>query len=97
MVATRGAIDIALKDLKREKSYAKATHNSWGAVFTAKGPIKSDDGEQGAGTIILKMLEREHLFDHLIVVTRWYGGKKLGGDRFRNVQTCVTAYIDQLR
>ena len=40
------------------------------------------------------MLEREGLEDHFIVVTRWYGGKHLGGDRFRHVQTCVRAYLD---
>jgi putative IMPACT (imprinted ancient) family translation regulator len=32
----------------------------------------------------------------LIVVTRWYGGKHLGGDRFRHVQTCVRTYLDAL-
>ena len=42
------------------------------------------------------LLEREGLQDHLIVVTRWYGGKHLGGDRFRHVQTCVRAYLDAL-
>ena len=32
--------------------------------------------------------------DHVIVVTRWYGGTKLGGDRFRRVQDCVNAYLE---
>jgi putative IMPACT (imprinted ancient) family translation regulator len=39
------------------------------------------------------MLEREELLGHVIVVTRWYGGKHLGGDRFRHVQDAVTAYL----
>jgi len=42
------------------------------------------------------MLERAQLFDHIVVVTRWYGGKHLGGDRFRHVQDCVQTYIDAL-
>ncbi|WP_050930223.1 YigZ family protein [Aestuariivita boseongensis] len=84
-----------LKDLKRKKKFAKATHNTWG-LLTADGPLKSDDGEAGAGNVILRMLEREGLRDHLIVVTRWYGGKHLGGDRFRHVQTAVRAYLDAL-
>jgi len=29
-------------------------------------------------------------------VTRWFGGKHLGGDRFRHVQECVRAYLDDL-
>jgi len=41
-----------------------------------------------------QMLEREGLKDHVIVVTRWYGGKHLGGDRFRHVQDCVRHYLD---
>ncbi len=53
-------------------------------VFSDGTPLKNDDGEGGAGQIILQMLEREGLTDHVIVVTRWYGGKHLGGDRFRH-------------
>lgn len=95
-VSSRAEIDAALKQLKRDKSYAKATHNTWAALLSEGGPIKGDDGEAGAGMVIIRMLEREDLSDHLIVVTRWYGGKHLGGDRFRHVQTCVRAYLDAL-
>ncbi len=82
-----------IKALTRKKKFAKATHNTW-AVITADGPLKNDDGESGAGNIILRMLEREALSDHIVVVTRWYGGKHLGGDRFRHVQTAVRAYLE---
>ena len=81
----RAAVDAALKELKRDKSYAKATHNTWAVLLSDGGPLKGDDGESGAGMVIIRMLEREGLEDHLIVVTRWYGGKHLGGDRFRVV------------
>ncbi|WP_299415434.1 YigZ family protein [uncultured Sulfitobacter sp.] len=96
VVTDRAAVDAVLKVLKREKSYAKATHNTWGVVLEDGGPLKSDDGESGAGMVILRMLERAELTDHLVIVTRWYGGKHLGGDRFRHVQTCVNAYLDAL-
>ncbi|KEJ89775.1 hypothetical protein DSW25_06015 [Sulfitobacter donghicola DSW-25 = KCTC 12864 = JCM 14565] len=95
-VSSRAEIDAALKLLKREKSYAKATHNTWGALLPEDGPLKADDGESGAGMVILRMLEREELAGHLVIVTRWYGGKHLGGDRFRHVQTCVRSYLDAL-
>ena len=39
------------------------------------------------------MLETEGLDDHLVVVTRWYGGKHLGGDRFRHVIGAVRHYL----
>ena len=86
----------AIKQLKRDKKFAKATHNTWALFSSAEGPLKNDDGEAGAGMVILRMLEREELSDHLIVVTRWFGGTHLGGDRFRHVQTCVRYYLDQI-
>lgn len=92
--SSRADVDAFLKNLKRGKKYAKATHNTWAVVFSDGTPLKNDDGEGGAGQIILQMLEREGLKDHVIVVTRWYGGKHLGGDRFRHVQDCVRHYLD---
>lgn len=82
-----------LKALRRKKRFAKATHNTW-AVLLANAPLKNDDGESGAGMVILRMLEREGLRNQIIVVTRWYGGVKLGGDRFRRVQDAVRYYIE---
>jgi putative IMPACT (imprinted ancient) family translation regulator len=95
-VQSRADVDAALKQLKRNKKFAKATHNTWAAVLSDGTPLKGDDGESGAGLVIVRMLERAELTDHLIVVTRWYGGVKLGGDRFRRVQDCVAAYLDEL-
>ncbi len=84
-----------LVELKRNKRFAKATHNSWGLIC-GEQMIKSDDGEAGAGMVILRMLEREGLCDHIVVVTRWFGGKHLGGDRFRHVQEAVRIYMKAL-
>ncbi len=94
--STPDEVDAVLKELKRAKKFAKATHNSWGLLLGDGTPLKSDDGESGAGMVILRMLEREALYDHVVIVTRWYGGKHLGGDRFRHVQDCVRAYLDDL-
>ena len=84
-----------IKKLCRNKKFAKATHNTW-AFLSDSGPVKNDDGEAGAGMVIARMLEREGLQNHIVVVTRWYGGKKLGGDRFRHVQSAVRHYLDNL-
>jgi putative IMPACT (imprinted ancient) family translation regulator len=94
--ADRAAAQALVADLKRRKKFAKATHNSWAALL-AEGPVKDDDGEAGAGMTVLRMLEREGLEGHVIVVTRWFGGTHLGGDRFRHVQTCVRTYLDALK
>ena len=83
-----------IKTLCRKKKFAKATHNTW-AFLHDGSPVKNDDGESGAGMVIVRMLEREKLKNHIVVVTRWYGGKHLGGDRFRHVQTAVRHYLDR--
>lgn len=82
-----------IKELCRKKKFAKATHNTW-AFLQDDSPVKNDDGESGAGMMIVQMLEREGLKNHIVVVTRWYGGKHLGGDRFRHVKTAVRHYLD---
>ncbi len=94
-VASRAEIDSVLNDLKSDKTYAKATHNTWAATLPT-GALKADDGESGAGMVILRMIERVELQNHVIIVTRWYGGKKLGGDRFRRVQDATRAYLDHI-
>jgi putative IMPACT (imprinted ancient) family translation regulator len=90
----RAGAEAFLSDLKRAKKFAKASHNSWACVFSDDGPVRNDDGEAGAGAVILKMLERAGLVDHIVVVTRWYGGVNLGGDRFTHVVTCTRAYLE---
>lgn len=90
-VKTRADVDAVLAELKSDRSYAKATHNTWGVVL-GTGALKSDDGESGAGMVIIRMLERAQIKDQVLIVTRWYGGKKLGGDRFRHVQEAVRIY-----
>jgi putative IMPACT (imprinted ancient) family translation regulator len=96
-VRTRAEIDTFLATLRRRRKFAKATHHSWAAVLSDGGPLKGDDGEAGAGAVILKMLEREALVDRVVVVTRWYGGVQLGGDRFAHVVTCTRAALAALR
>ena len=96
-VQGRAGAEAFVAMLKREKKFAKATHNTWAMVSSTEGPLKNDDGESGAGAVILRMLEREGLTDFVVVVTRWYGGVHLGGDRFAHVVTCVRALLDSLR
>lgn len=93
-VTTREAASKFVKALKRKKKFAKATHNTWAVILPDGTPVKNDDGEAGAGIVILRMLEREGLVGEVVVVTRWFGGVKLGGDRFRRVQDCMRIYFE---
>jgi putative IMPACT (imprinted ancient) family translation regulator len=94
-VASRGEAMEYIKQLKRAKKFAKATHNTWAVILADGTRIKNDDGQAGAGAMMLRMLEREAVTDHIVVVTRWYGGTHLGGDRFRHVGTCVREYLTE--
>ncbi|OUS04302.1 hypothetical protein A9Q96_15230 [Rhodobacterales bacterium 52_120_T64] len=96
-VTSDADIKAFLKRLKKTKKFAKATHNTWAARLSDGTEIKNDDGEGGAGMIILQMLAREGMEDTIVVVTRWYGGTHLGGDRFRHVKTSVQHLFDALR
>ncbi len=83
-----------VKQLCRRKKFARATHNTWAVILPDGTPLKNDDGEAGAGMVILRMLEREELRGEIVCVTRWFGGTHLGGDRFRRVQDAVRAYLE---
>jgi putative IMPACT (imprinted ancient) family translation regulator len=96
-VADRAGIEAFLADLRGRRKFAKATHHSWAAILPGGEALKGDDGEAGAGAVILKMLEREGLRGHVVAVTRWYGGVHLGGDRFAHVVTCTRAALAALR
>ena len=58
VAASREDADAFLAELKRDKKFAKATHNTWAVILSDGTPLKGDDGESGAGNVILRMLER---------------------------------------
>ena len=63
----------------REVSDPAATHNCW-AYSIGQDYRFNDDGEPGgtAGRPILQALEGQQMDGVVVVVTRWYGGIKLG-------------------
>lgn len=98
-VQGREDIKLFLRRLKKNKKYAKATHNTWAARISHDGAIfetKSDDGETGAGMVILRIMQKEEVSDCVICVTRWFGGVKLMGDRFKHVQDATKYAIESL-
>ena len=96
-VSGRAGCAAFVADLRKVRKFAKATHHSWACLLSDGGPVKDDDGESGAGAVILRMLEREGLTDTIIVVTRWYGGVHLGGDRVAHIVTCTRAFLEGWR
>ena len=98
-VQGRDDIKRFLQILKQNKKYAKATHNSWAARITRDGALyetKSDDGETGAGMVILRTMQKAEVSNCIICVTRWFGGVKLMGDRFKHLQNATSYAIDKM-
>lgn len=98
-VGGKNDIKTFLKTLKSKKKYAKATHNTWASRISHEGIIyetKSDDGETGAGMVILRVMQKEQVSDCIICVTRWFGGVKLMGDRFKHVQDATKYAVEQM-
>jgi putative IMPACT (imprinted ancient) family translation regulator len=98
-VSNREEMQQFLKTLKRKKKYAKATHNTWAARVKKDEAIfetKNDDGETGAGMVILRVMQAKNVANCIICVTRWFGGVKLMGDRFKHVQNATKYAIKHI-
>lgn len=79
--------------ISTDKRVAKATHNI--TAHRIKGPNGTtfqdcdDDGESAAGGRLLHLLQLMDLWDVCVVVSRWYGGVKLGPARFGCINTAA--------
>lgn len=98
-VTNRDEIKAFLRKVKANKQYSKATHNTWATRLSHEGQIwetKNDDGETGASATILRVMQRANATNMIIVVTRWYGGVKLMGDRFKHVQDATKYFLERV-
>ncbi|EAS31021.3 impact family protein [Coccidioides immitis RS] len=83
--------------LATEKKVAAATHNITAWRIKQKKADGSDtvvqdfddDGETAAGGRMLHLMQLMDVWDVVVVVTRWYGGVKLGPDRFRIINAAA--------
>ena len=48
-----------------------------------------DDGENGAGGLLLRILQTHNIIDTVLVVSRWYGGSHIGQARFKCIEQCA--------
>ena len=69
-------IETILKEHRR--MYKKANHHCW--AMSINGDTNSkDDGEVGhPGRVLLELLKKHELDDHVLIVSRIFGGVKLG-------------------
>ncbi len=89
----------ALEELVRHCRMRKASHVSWACRVTQEGRIadmKGDGGESGAGNVILDVLRKSSTENVLVAVARCYGGKHLGGLRFRIYRKLTSEMLKML-
>ena len=82
------------------KKFLRATHHTYAARISKDGVIyetKNDDGETGAGNVILRVMQKQRYVNTIVCVTRWFGGVKLYGDRFKHVQDAAMRGLDNVK
>lgn len=78
-----------------QKEHHNATHNCFAYITGEQDQFQkaNDDGEPGgtAGVPMLEVLKRLHLKDTAIVITRYFGGVKLGAGGLIRAYSSVTS------
>ncbi len=98
-VASEAEAQAFVKEMK--KTYWDASHNCSAYIVGRDDRIvrSNDDGEPSgtAGAPMLEVLRRKELYDTAAVVTRYFGGIKLGaGGLTRTYGKCVSQAVDAL-
>lgn len=99
-VSTEAEAEARLEAVRRREH--AATHHCWALRLGTDGQRfrSSDDGEPSgtAGLPILRQIDARELTDVLVVVTRYYGGTKLGtGGLVRAYGEAAAAVLEEAR
>lgn len=92
------AFETLLAEMR--KTHYDATHNCWAYIVRGNDNLierQSDDGEPKgtAGIPILQEIKKHELQNCGVIVTRWFGGTKLGtGGLVRAYGECVALALD---
>ncbi|KAF9524023.1 ribosomal protein S5 domain 2-type protein [Crepidotus variabilis] len=82
------SLDAFLKALTAQPSLKRATHCMYAYRLLANNRWavgQNDGGEKGSGDRLSKLLEMSKCENVVVVVSRWYGGIKLGSDRWKMI------------
>jgi hypothetical protein len=96
-VHTIGETRAMLAELYANPKIARATHNMWAYVLKDGAIVRrenEDDGEDMAGSRLAHLLQMMQVENLMVVVTRWYGGVKLGADRFKHINNVARSAIE---
>jgi putative IMPACT (imprinted ancient) family translation regulator len=85
-----------MSTLLQDKKIQNATHNIYAYRIKQGDDIieySNDDGETGASEHLLSLLRKSNVHNICVIVTRWYGGVKLGSERFRVITNCAQTLL----
>eukprot|EP00833_Pecoramyces_ruminatium_P004022 jgi/Orpsp1_1/1178054/evm.model.c7180000063853.1 len=92
-------VGMVVRELLKNKKIAKATHNMFAYRIEEEGGVlnegNDDDGEHGAGITLEGLLEVIDARNVFVMVSRWYGGIKLGQDRFKHIKDIALQLLDE--
>lgn len=89
--------------LEAQPGLRTASHNVWAyrirasdkAISNHPREASHDDGESGAGDLLVRILRETNAIDTLVVMTRWYGGVMLGPDRWRLMRNVTNQALSE--
>ena len=91
-------VQAMMYQLCQDKHIAKATHNMRAWRFTDARDVlvmdNDDDGEDAAGGRLAMLLDLMKVDGAMVVVSRWYGGVKLGPARFKHINNVARELLE---
>jgi hypothetical protein len=91
------ALPPLLQAVRSHPRLSRATHNMLAYRLSSESYAEDgceDDGEERAGGRLLHLLQAMQAVNVLVVVSRWYGGVKLGSDRFRIINNVARELLE---
>lgn len=85
---------LAFQTLLKE-TFPNASHHIL-AYHASDNYDYDDDGESGAGMKLVYMLRQKSIKNCAVVVSRWFGGTKLGPQRFRIITTVALDHLKDI-
>lgn len=97
-VHSSAEVQAVMYQLCQDKHIAKATHNMRAWRFTDAREVlvmdNDDDGEDAAGGRLAMLLDLMKVDGAMVVVSRWYGGVKLGPARFKHINNVARELLE---
>ena len=96
-LSSPASLPSLLAHIHSHPKLSRATHNMYAYRISSPTYTQSgceDDGEDRAGGRLLHLLDAMGVANALVVVSRWYGGVKLGAERFRIINNVARELLE---